>query len=187
MKLEQRHLLINSLETRSDDNGEMIVEGMAVRYGSESKDLGGFTEIVEAGSLAESLRSNDIAMLYNHSTDAILGRTSSKTLQLRDTAEGLYFQVAMPDTTVGRDVYTSIQRGDIKGCSFGFKVRQDDWKFEGRTTAKRFLKDIDLREISFTPFPAYNSTSISLRSYEEASEKNNKLLEIQEFLNREEV
>lgn len=168
------------------DNGEMVVDGVAIRYNQPSQDLGGFIEYVKPGAVTRSLQENDIAMLYNHKAGLILGRTSAGTLELRDMPDGLHFTINLPQTSAGRDCYESLKRGDIQGCSFGFMTREDEWNFTD-DIAKRVLEDIDLREISFTPFPAYDSTSVNVRAYEEAKEQNEKqkqmLQEIEDTLN----
>jgi hypothetical protein len=57
-----------------------------------------------------------------------------------------------------------IERGDVDGCSFGFITQNDTWEELGDGTVVRTLLDIDLDEISITPFPAYPATSVNLRS-----------------------
>ena len=48
--------------------------------------------------------------------------------------------------------------------SFGFTVREDEWKRgENGKPHERVLKDVDLIEISPTPFPAYTQTSVTVR------------------------
>jgi HK97 family phage prohead protease len=60
----------------------------------------------------------------------ILGRTTSKTLRLLETDQGLEFECDMPDTQYARDLMACMKRGDISQCSFGFSVDDggDTWK-----------------------------------------------------------
>lgn len=160
---EKRYLQMEAVECRDNDNGERIVSGYAIKYGKPSLDLGGFIEYVERGALNDSLEKNDILALYDHKTGNILGRTSSGTLKLENRDEGLYFRLSLPNTSLGRDIYESVQRGDLKGMSFGFRVPKGGTRWEGQ---KRYLKNIDMHEISIVSMPAYPDTEVLARTYE---------------------
>ena len=58
----------------------------------------------------------------------------------------------------------NVKLGSIQGCSFGLKKKKkttrwnDDWEYF------QDLDKVELLEITATPIPAYDSTSISARS-----------------------
>lgn len=142
------------------------ITGTAIVYNSESVDLGGFREIVAPGALTKTLRDNAVKLLFNHDSSFVLGSVSAGTLKLTDTATGLDFHCDPPETTWANDLLVSIRRGDIGQCSFGFEVKQDSWaKVDG--VMVRTLLDIAVSEISIVAFPAYTSTSVSVRSKEQ--------------------
>lgn len=156
---------VRALKTEDD---KMIVEGYAIVFNSESRDLGGFTEIVSPEALNGALeRNNDVLALYDHNYGQILGRQSSETLKLEKDERGLRFTLDLPNTQLGRDVFTLVNRGDLKGNSFGFTVRKDDWsKEDGKV--KRTIEEIgDLFEISIVSMPAYDATELTKRSFDE--------------------
>jgi HK97 family phage prohead protease len=146
--------------------------GYAARFGVDSCPLfdvfggGKFIEVIRPGAFTRTLRENDdLRALYNHDPSIVLGRTKSGTLRLHEDATGLAFEVDLPDTQAGRDVRAMVARGDIDGCSFGFKVRKDDVAKRGDGTTVRTLLDVDLVEISpAVVFPAYASTSVVVRA-----------------------
>ncbi|WP_043681394.1 HK97 family phage prohead protease [Castellaniella defragrans] len=144
------------------------VRGYAAVFGSAAH-LGAFDEIVRPGAFADSLASGQaIRALYHHQGDALLGSTRSGTLQLREDDHGLRFELALPDTTHGRDLAVLIQRGDVAGCSFGFTVPDGGDRWEQRSgTFLRELLRVDLREITLTSDPAYTDTTVALRSLDE--------------------
>jgi len=77
-------------------------------------------------------------------------------------SRGLGFELALPNTSVGRDVEALAERGDLGGMSFGFLVPDDGESWTGR---RRSLRAIDLREISVvSAWPAYPDTEIALRA-----------------------
>ena len=145
-------------------NGKRL-HGYAAVFNSEAV-LGDFTEVIRQGAFAKSLATgSNIRALYQHQGDALLGTTRGGTLQLREDAKGLAYELALPDTTHGRDLAVLVERGDVSGCSFGFRVREggDSWQQRGAQLVRE-LRDVELVEITLTADPAYADTSVALRS-----------------------
>jgi uncharacterized protein len=164
-KREVRSITAAEYRVSTNADGSKIVSGYAIRYNSQSVDLGGFKEIVARGALTRTLKeSPDVLCLRDHKSELLLGRTLSGTLTLEDQPAGLRFTVNLPATTAGNDLAESLSRGDIDSCSFGFSVQEDEWTPLGQRPAVRTVLDLDLYEISITSFPAYQSTSAALRS-----------------------
>lgn len=156
------------LEVRSTgelrSNGKTL-HGYAATFNNET-DLGGFVEVIRNGAFRKSLEGgSNVRALYHHQGDALLGTTRSGTLQLREDAKGLAFELALPDTTHGRDLAILVDRGDVAGCSFGFKVRDggDRWEQRGNQYVRELL-DVELFEVTLTADPAYADTTVALRS-----------------------
>ena len=156
------------LEIRStgsvQSNGRTVY-GYAALFNNETN-LGAFNEVIRQGAFRKSLDAGDnIRALYHHQGDALLGTTRGRTLQLSEDSRGLQFELALPNTTHGRDLAVLIDRGDVAGCSFGFKVREggERWELRGAQTVRELL-DVELYEVTLTHDPAYTDTSIALRS-----------------------
>ncbi len=150
--------------------GKPVLAGYAAKYGTDSKPIyGEFVETIAPDAfkrtVAEALI--DVRALFNHSKDMLLGRLGSKTLRLFNDATGLRFELDVPDTTLGRDTLELVKRGDIYGMSFAFRCVKDAWQYP--TTrgdmAKRTLLDCDVYDVSPVTDPAYEDTSIAVRSY----------------------
>lgn len=156
------------LEIRS--NGTLsatgkTLTGYAAVFNSEAV-LGDFSEVIRQGAFAKSLATgSNIRALYQHQGDALLGTTRGGTLQLREDAKGLAFELALPDTSHGKDLAILVGRGDVAGCSFGFKLRSggDRWEQRGKTLVRELI-DVDLVEITLTSDPAYQDTTVAMRS-----------------------
>ena len=82
-----------------------------------------------------------------------------------DDIKRLAFELALPDTTHGRDLAILVDRGDVAGCSFGFRVPEggDRWEERGSTLVRELL-NVDLVEITLTSDPAYQDTTVALRN-----------------------
>jgi len=141
----------------------MQFSGYAAMFDSPSEPLP-FTEIIAPGAFKRSLSSrNDVKLLWNHETGTVLGSTRAGTLQLVEDAQGLKAIATLPDTQAGRDAATLIKRGDVANMSFGFTVPKggDSWSVDGQM---RTLNSVRLHEVSIVAFPAYQATSVSIRS-----------------------
>ncbi len=135
--------------------------GYAALFDREAR-IGDFSEVIRRGAFSASLAKNDILCLVDHDPARLLGRTSSGTLRLTEDEFGLHYELDLPDTQEGRDLYTLAQRGDLGGMSFGFLVRDggDRW-----TGDRRELLAVDLMEISVVhSWPAYEGTTVEPRS-----------------------
>tara|TARA_R110002012_G_C11574956_1_gene604769 strand:- start:247 stop:840 length:594 start_codon:yes stop_codon:yes gene_type:complete len=151
-----------------EEEVRMLVEGYAIVFNSESRDLGGFTEVVKENALDKALeRNTDVLALYGHDYQNVLGRQSADTLQLEKDERGIKFTLDLPNTQLGRDVYTLVERGDLKGNSFGFTVEKDSWDKKGDKVIRTIEQVRDLFEISIVSLPAYEATELTKRNYEE--------------------
>ncbi|MBB2832396.1 UNVERIFIED_ORG: hypothetical protein GGD51_002525 [Rhizobium esperanzae] len=141
------------------------ISGYAARFNSETVIGGEFREKLAPGCFARTLRENpDVVMLLDHDSGRVLGRTIAKTLLLREDSSGLWFDLDPdPTTPSGMEAIGTVRRGDIRGCSFGFRVRSEEWQDGGNRLPLRIIKDVDLAECTLTAFPAYGDTSASFR------------------------
>jgi HK97 family phage prohead protease len=153
------------LEVREQKNGEKKLSGYAVVFNSPADIGGDFTEIVAPGAFTRTLKEDDQVMLRDHRSELLLGRVSAGTLRLSQDRIGLAFEVSpLPKTEVGLDTYENVRLKNLKGCSFGFYVRDDTWTQDSAGKLTRILNDIQLAEVTLTAFPAYDSTSVDVRS-----------------------
>ena len=158
-KLETRLFQVDGFEVREDADG-MHLEGYAALFNSRSENLGGFTETIQPGAFRASLKArNNVFLLYNHDTNAVLASTRAGTLTLVEDERGLKISASIAPTSTGRDVAVLVKRGDLSGFSFGFSMPArggDSWNSEG---TERVLKSVRLHEVSLTPMPAYTATN----------------------------
>lgn len=95
---------------------------------------------------------------------------SAGTLRLSEDDTGLLMDADLPDTQWARDLAVSIERGDITGQSFQFRVKRQEWKEPdpGKPgLSKRTLLEVDLIEVGPVAVPAYPDTTVALRSLEQ--------------------
>jgi hypothetical protein len=149
------------LKTAADKPGAF--SGYASAY---TKDLQG--DKIAPGAFAQSIASRKgmVPILLNHDPDQMLGVSTS----LAEDGKGLMLngQLFM-DTTAGKDMYGLLQAASSMdyrmGMSIGFDANDWDMENDGR-----MIKEIDLWEVSITPFPAqpkaYVADVKSVREFE---------------------
>lgn len=167
-KVEKR--FINKPELRIAKDGDKFkISGYAAVFNSDSEDMG-FIERIRPGAFKNAIKISDIRSLFNHDANIVLGRNKAGTLEIKEDKKGLFMVTHPPDTQLVRDmVLTPIERGDIDQQSFGFTVEKDSW--EGLDTDKpiRTIEKIkELFDVSVVTYPAYQDTSVALRSLAEA-------------------
>lgn len=148
-------------ELRSDSETRRLT-GYAAVF-NEDAPIGRFTERIAPGCFRASLAAGgDILCLVDHDPSALLGRTASGTLLVREDQRGLGFTVQLPKTQLAADVLELVTRRDIGGASIGFTVDKDEWPAADR----RILRSVTLAEISIVrSWPAYSGTVVQARAH----------------------
>ena len=165
MTLERR-ATTSPPEVRASDAGK-VAKGYAALFNSKT-DIGGcFIESIARGAFSETIKSSDVRALIDHDCGRVIGRSTAGTLRLKEDDKGLSVEIDLPDTSDGRDLAVQLERGDISGMSFGFRVTHDEWDETG-DIPMRTIHKVELLEVSAVAFPAYDDTSIALRSLDEA-------------------
>ena len=160
----------SQLEFRESPDGSKILKGYAVVFDSPA-DIGDFTEYIAPGAFTRTLKDDDQVMLRDHRSELLLGRRSAGTLKLWQDDKGVAFQLTVPNTSLGQDTYENTRLGNLRGCSFGFYVRDQKWSQDANGIVTRTVLDVQCFELTLTAFPAYEATSVDIRSVREALNK----------------
>lgn len=146
---------------------EGTTEGFAAVFNSTSEDLGGFIERIAPGAF-DNVLNDDVRALINHDPNMILGRTTSGTLQIEQTEEGLRYSYTDPDTTYSNDLKKSMKRGDVTQSSFSFSIADggDEWEQRDGKLIRTITKFGRLYDVSPVTYPAYPDTTVATRSLE---------------------
>lgn len=131
-------------------DGKMYFKGYAAIYNSRSRMIFErgkmFYEILLPGCFDRALQDPalDIVLSLDHNHFYNLGRTVSGNLVLRSDEIGLYFEALVPDTTLGRDTFEMISRGDYTDMSFMFSVNADGetWERDGDGNLLHYIREV---------------------------------------------
>ena len=130
--------------------------------------MGGFTEIIAPGAFDGVIERSDVKCYLDHNPEkGILARSrngkGSLTLELDE--RGLKYSFDAPHTNLGDEVVEGLKRGDYSQSSFAFTVQDEAWtKEEDGTYLRTITKIGGLYDVSIVANPAYEGTSVALRS-----------------------
>ena len=174
MKMEHLELRPFDFEVRAEKDEEhgTFLSGTPIVYEAWTN-LGWYDEKIADGALANT-DLKDVRFLVNHNTDMIpLARSrnnnENSTMQMSiEDGVGMHIRVNLDteNNADARALYSAVQRGDISGMSFMFKVPEkgSTWDDVDSDHPKRTITEIEkVMEVSAVTFPAYDQTSISAR------------------------
>ena len=168
---EYRNIETGQMETRTAEDGAMIVEGYATTFNQpytlyREKNMI-VREQVDPAAFAECDMS-DAIMQYDH-VGRVFARVKNGTLELESDEHGLKIRANLGGTEIGRQLFEEIQGGYTNKMSFGFTVadqkRTRSRDGDGNTVVLRTITKIGkLFDVSAVSLPANDATEISARS-----------------------
>jgi HK97 family phage prohead protease len=140
------------------------IGGYCVVFGSQSQNLGGFTEVVEPRAIAKTQADGwpGCVCRYEHDDRMLLGTVAAGTLQLSVDPRGVDYTVECPRSR--DDVLELVERRDIQASSFSFQAYEQEWTHENGMHPVRHLLGIRLLDCAPVVRPAYADASVALRS-----------------------
>ena len=165
---------MDNIEVRSfnielrDEQESRHIEGYGSVFNQRSVDLGGFTEVIAPGAFDGVIERSDVKCYLDHNPEkGILARSRNGkgSLSLELDERGLKYAFDAPHTNLGDEVVEGLRRGDYSQSSFAFTVESESWTKEEDGTYLRTINKIGgLYDVSIVANPAYEGTSVALRS-----------------------
>ena len=180
---------MNKVEIRCElrsENGGRHISGKAISFDTQSNDIG-FIEILHRGCISQELiDSSNIVFLYNHDYNQVIARANkgkgTLNIDLRD--DGVYFDLEVPNTTMGNDLLENIRLGNITQCSFGFSYANEEGAYKDEKIDDVWYRNVykigKLYDFSAVTYPAYDDTYVNARM-QERSKMEDKLKETEEI------
>ena len=143
---------------------KQAIGGYAAKFDRMSQNLGGFVERIAPGFFNKSRGDGwpGVVARYNHDDNMLLGTIGGGTLRLNLDDIGLQYEVDVPQAR--SDVYELVQRGDVRQSSFAFVAFEDEWTTSDQGFPLRTLVSGRLMDVAPVNTPAYEDTSVGLRS-----------------------
>lgn len=152
--------------SENTDDG-LTLEGYAAVFESPTQIdswEGQFTETLARGAFAKTISERTPVLQFDHGTHPMIGSIPLGSIQhLREDDKGLFVRARLSNNWLIEPVRDAIADGGVSGMSFRFSVPdgKDTWN-RGRT--ERTIHEVRLYELGPVVFPAYEDTSVGVRS-----------------------
>jgi HK97 family phage prohead protease len=125
---------------------------------------GTFDEKIARGAFKRSINARTPVLQFEHGRHPLLGSMPLGTItKLREDDHGLYVEARLADNWLIQPVRDAIASGAIDGMSFRFQVIKESWN-DASAVPVRTLEEVKLMELGPVVFPAYESTTVGVRS-----------------------
>ena len=146
-----RDIALDDAELKFDAGKAGLFEGYASTFGGVDE----YNDTIVAGAYKDTLARKKPMMFYGHNPGRVIG----KWLHLTEDSKGLHVVGELtPGNSDAQDVYASMKHGALSGMSIGFRVPKGGAE---EKDGRRFLKKIDLIEVSVVSLPADHSAQVN--------------------------
>lgn len=170
MKTSKATLVCRSapFEMRNSDDGDgFTLEGYGAVFDAPTRIdswEGKFDEIVARGAFKNTLKDRKPVMQFDHGRDVATGSVPIGAIdEIREDDHGLFVRARLHDNPRVEPIRQAIESNAIDGMSFRFRVTRDEWDESGDIPV-RTIRDVQLFEVGPVVYPAYDATSVGVRS-----------------------
>lgn len=171
----------------SGDHGDgRTLEGYAAVFDTPTRIdswEGTFDEVIAKGAFKRTINARMPVLQFDHGRDRRTGSVPIGSIQeLREDDHGLFISARLYDNDVVEPIRQAIEGKSITGMSFRFRVVRDEWRDTAGKLVKpdellellwmpgdrgplvRTIKEVELFEAGPVVFPAYEATTVGVRS-----------------------
>jgi HK97 family phage prohead protease len=178
------------MRAEDDEGGDgLTVDGYGAVFNSATQIdswEGTFAEAIAPGAFRKSLRERTPIMQFDHGHHPLIGSLPlGRWDVVEEDAHGLHTVGRLSDNWLMEPVRDAIRDGGVTGMSFRFSVVRDEWTDKDGRKVKdtelpdllwygagergplmRTLKEVRVSEVGPVTWPAYQDTSVGVRSAE---------------------
>lgn len=178
--LEIRVIQNEDSEIRMENDSRMVY-GNAMIFNrdsnliSENRQM--FYERIAPEAMDGIIEKSDIKVWLNHDKNrGLLARSKNGKGSLSVTADGnsVKYSFEAPKFALGDELIENIKRGDVKGTSFAFRIAEGGARWLKRSDGSKLrviTKFEEIADISPCYDPAYEDTTVALRSLQSLKEE----------------
>lgn len=141
------------------DTEKREIKGLAVPFNTPTQIAPGFSEQIAPGAITPDPRGVKLFWLHQEPIGTVT--------ECRETDSGLEISAKISKTSTGLDAWELVKDTAITQFSIGFRqISYEDTETDGEIL--RTQTEVELKEVSLVPFPAYEATEITeIRSQKE--------------------
>jgi HK97 family phage prohead protease len=128
---------------------------------------GEFDEVIKRGAFTRSLAERTPILMFDHGYHPLIGDMPLGPItDIEEDERGLHVIARLSNNWLIEPVRDAIREGAVTGMSFRFQVPADGetWIRKKGETPLRILTDVTVPELGPVVFPAYEPTTVSVRS-----------------------
>lgn len=157
-----------AVEFRAEQGDGFTLEGYAAVFDTPTRIdswEGTFDEVISRGAFKRTLNARKPVLQFDHGQDARTGSVPIGAIEaLNEDDRGLYVRARLFDNPVVEPIRQAIAGGAIDGMSFRFRVNDDRWQRRDGDVDLRTIREVELYELGPVVFPAYEATTVGVRS-----------------------
>jgi len=154
---------------RSDDGLTLDGYGAVFNDWTEINDRqGSFMEQIAPGAFKRTLNARTPVLQFDHGSHPLIGSIPlGRITSISEDGHGLRVKARLSDNWLVEPVRDAIRDGAITGMSFRFRVVGESWESRGGVDY-RTIVEVELYEVGPVVMPAYESTTVGVRSRQTA-------------------
>lgn len=165
--------LYRTAEFRAEPSADgLTLDGYAAVFGAETTIdswEGTFREQIAPGAFKRTIGIRTPLLQFDHGHHPLIGSIPIGAIRsLKEDAHGLRVRARLSDNWLIEPVRDAIRDGGITGMSFKFRVVRETWD-SGGDLPLRTITEVDLYELGPVVWPAYEQTSVGVRSRQAAA------------------
>jgi len=163
--------LVRHVEFRAEPSSDgLTLEGYAAVF-NEWTEIdsweGTFKERIAPGAFRRTLGQRTPILQFDHGTHPLIGSLPLGVFtSINEDEHGLRVKARLSDNWLVQPIRDAIRDGAITGMSFRFRVIKDQWSKGRDKMAERTINEVALYEAGPVVFPAYEQTTVGVRSRE---------------------
>ena len=165
-----RENLVRKVEFRAEPSSDgLTLDGYAAVF-NEWTDIdsyeGTFQERIAPGAFRKTIQERMPVLQFDHGTHPLIGSIPLGVItSIKEDSHGLRVKARLSDNWLVEPVRDAIRDGSIQGMSFRFRVINEKWA-RSDSGPQRTITEVALYEAGPVVFPAYEQTSVGVRSRE---------------------
>ena len=167
-----RDNLRRSVEFRAEPSADgLTLDGYGATFGdwTEIHDRSGsFMEQIAPGAFKRTIGQRMPVLQFDHGSHPLIGSIPlGRITSIAEDGHGLRVKARLSDNWLVEPVRDAIRDGAVTGMSFRFRVVADQWE-QRDGQDYRTITEVELYEVGPVVFPAYESTTVGVRSRQTA-------------------
>lgn len=165
-----RDNLIRKVDFRAEPSADgLTLEGYGAVFNADTvidSWEGTFVERLAPGAFKKTISERTPVLQFDHGSHPLIGSIPLGVItSLREDERGLKVKARLSDNWLVEPVRDAIRDGAISGMSFRFRVLNESWDHKARQDMPvRTITEVALYEVGPVVFPAYEQTSVGVRS-----------------------